>query len=309
MLTNAADAEDVLSATLSRMKLKALGSSALDAAGRWAIEFPAVDVLRLHVVLAGDCWLAVAGERATYHMRTGDCFLVPHAKSLVMASDLSIKKRVPLHQLKWTAQDGVLSVVCNGGGGFFAVGSSFRFDGHFQNIVLGRLPPVIRIPAQEEQAAVLRWSLDRFAAEVRNRHAGRALMLRYLAPIMPCCPDTARLPRLGGAREELVRRALGLPPVEGDRRHADAETPREAGRWTTWPDGGLSRAGFALSFKKWIGVTPMEYLTQWRMQLACELLRGGDARIAEVAERSRVRVGERVQRRLHADRPVQAGDL
>lgn len=46
---------------------------------------------------------------------------------------------------------------------------------------------------------------------------------------------------------------------------------------------GLSRAGFALNFKKWIGVTPMEYLTQWRMQLACELLQGGDKRIAEVA--------------------------
>src|SRR5262249_51884495 len=46
---------------------------------------------------------------------------------------------------------------------------------------------------------------------------------------------------------------------------------------------GLSRAGFALNFKKWIGVTPMEYLTQWRIQLACELLRDEDRRIAEVA--------------------------
>jgi len=40
---------------------------------------------------------------------------------------------------------------------------------------------------------------------------------------------------------------------------------------------GLSRAGFALNFKKWIGVTPMEYLTQWRMHLACELLQQGQA--------------------------------
>jgi AraC-like DNA-binding protein len=46
---------------------------------------------------------------------------------------------------------------------------------------------------------------------------------------------------------------------------------------------GLSRAGFALNFKKCVGVTPMEYLAQWRMQLACELLQDGDRRIAEVA--------------------------
>jgi AraC-like DNA-binding protein len=38
-----------------------------------------------------------------------------------------------------------------------------------------------------------------------------------------------------------------------------------------------------LNFKKWIRVTPMEYLTQWRVQLACELLREADRRIAEVA--------------------------
>jgi AraC-like DNA-binding protein len=281
MLTNAADAEDVLSATLSRMKLKALGSSALDAAGRWAVEFPAVDVLRLHVVLAGDCWLAVAGERATYHMRTGDCFLVPHAKSLVMASDLSIKKRVPLHQLKWTAQDGVLSVVCNGGGEFFAVGSSFRFDGHFQNIVLGRLPPVIRIPAQEEQAAVLRWSLDRFAAEVRNRHAGRALMLRYLAPIMLL--QTLRGYLASAEREKNWFVALSEPRLSKAIAAMQTDPTRSWSLDDLARTAGLSRAGFALNFKKWIGVTPMEYLTQWRMELACELLQGGDARIAEVA--------------------------
>jgi AraC-like DNA-binding protein len=46
---------------------------------------------------------------------------------------------------------------------------------------------------------------------------------------------------------------------------------------------GISRAGFALRFKQWIGVTPMEYVTQWRMQIACQLLQEGDGRIAEVA--------------------------
>ena len=51
MLTNASDGDDVLSATFSKMKLKALAAATLDAGGRWAIEFPAFDVLRLNVVL------------------------------------------------------------------------------------------------------------------------------------------------------------------------------------------------------------------------------------------------------------------
>jgi AraC-like DNA-binding protein len=281
MLTNASDADDVLSATLAKLRLKALSTTALDAGGRWAIELPAVDVLRLHVVLAGDCWLAVADEKATYHVRAGDCFLVPHAKRLVMAADLGIKKRLPLHQLNWKAEDGVLSVVCNGGGEFFAVGSAFQFDGHFQEIVLGRLPSVIHIPAHAEQAAVLRWSVERFAAEVRNRHPGRALMLRHLAPIMLLQTLRGYLASTKRERNWFValsepRLSKAIAAMQSD--HARSWSLDELAR-----TAGLSRAGFALNFKKWIGVTPMEYLTQWRMQLACELLQEGDRRIAEVA--------------------------
>ncbi|HUB06798.1 MAG TPA: AraC family transcriptional regulator [Myxococcales bacterium] len=281
MLTQASDAEDVLSATLSKMQLRALGTSALDAGGRWAIEFPAVDVLRLHVVVAGECWLAVADEKPSYHVRAGDCFLVPHAKSLVMAADLALEKRLPLRELEWSAQDGVLSLVCNGGGEFYAVGSAFQFEGHFQDIVFGRLPPVIHVPAEAEQAAVLRWGLERFAAEVRNRHAGRALMLRHLAPMMLL--QTLRAYLASAQRERNWFVALSEPRLS---RALAAMQSNHARSWSLDElarIAGLSRAAFALNFKKWIGVTPMEYLTRWRMQLACELLQGGDRRIAEVA--------------------------
>jgi AraC-like DNA-binding protein len=280
MLTSASDAEDVLSATLSKMKLSALNTAALDAGGRWAIEFPAFDVLRLKVVLAGECWLAVEGERRKYHLRAGDCFLLPHPKSFVIASDLSIKKRQQVHQLRRSTQDGVIGIVCNGGGEHFTVGSAFQLDGHFQKVVFGRLPSVIHIPAHAEQAAVLRWSLDRFAAEVRNRHAGRALMLRHLAPIMLL--QTLRSYLATAEREKNWLVALSDPRLS----KAIAAMQWEYARNWSLDDlartAGLSRAGFALNFKKWVGVTPMEYLTQWRMQIACELLQE-DRRIAEVA--------------------------
>jgi AraC-like DNA-binding protein len=280
MLTHASDGDDVLSATFSKMKLKALSAATLDAGGRWAIEFPAFDVLRLNVVLAGECWLAVEGEKSTYQLRTGDCVLLPHAKRYVVAADLSIKRRIPVHQLIGKAEDGVVSVVCNGGGEYFAVGSAFQLDGHFQEIVFGRLPSVIHIPAHAEQAAVLRWGLERFGAEVRNRHAGRALMLNHLAPIMLLQTLRSYLASAGHKKNWFV--ALSDP------RLSKAITAMQSDHARSWSlddlakVAGLSRAGFALNFKKCIGVTPMEYLTQWRMQIARELLQE-DKRIAEVA--------------------------
>ncbi len=280
MLTSASDAGDVLSSTLSKMKLKALNTTTLDASGRWAVEFPAADVLRLYAVLA-ECWLAVEGGRAPVHLRSGDCFLLPHPKSFVVATDLSIKKRMQALRLASFAQDGVVGVVCNGGGELFAVGSVFQLEGHFQEILFGRLPSVVHIPAHAEQAAVLRWSLERFAAEVRNRHAGRALMLSHLAPIMLL--QTLRGYLASAAHERNWFAALSEPRLSAAIAAMQADPARGWSLDDLARTAGLSRAGFALNFKKWIGVTPMEYLTRWRMQLACELLQSGDRRIAEVA--------------------------
>jgi AraC-like DNA-binding protein len=281
MLTSATDDEDVLSATLSKMKLKALTAAALDCGGRWAIEFPAFDVLRLNVVLSGQCWLSVDGTKAPHLVRAGDCFLLPHVRGLVLASDLSVKKRLPVHRLRGTVQDGVVSVVCNGGGELFAVGCAFQLDGHFQKIAFGRLPPVIHIPAHSEQAAILRWSLERFAAEVRNRHAGRALMLRHLAPIMLLQTFRSYLTTAKEEKNWFV--ALADPRLSKALSAMQSDYARSWSLEGLARAAGLSRAGFALNFKKWIGVAPMEYLTQWRMQIACELLQAGDKRIAEVA--------------------------
>lgn len=45
----------------------------------------------------------------------------------------------------------------------------------------------------------------------------------------------------------------------------------------------MSRSGFALVFKKTVGVSPLVYLANWRMQIACELLHEGNQSIAAIA--------------------------
>jgi AraC-like DNA-binding protein len=45
----------------------------------------------------------------------------------------------------------------------------------------------------------------------------------------------------------------------------------------------MSRSGFALAFKKKVGLAPMDYLANWRMQTACELLQGSESRVAAIA--------------------------
>lgn len=45
----------------------------------------------------------------------------------------------------------------------------------------------------------------------------------------------------------------------------------------------MSRSGFALTFKKKVGVSPMDYLANWRMQVACELLQAGNESRSAIA--------------------------
>lgn len=281
MLTKPSTEGDLLSATLATLKLAALNNTTIDGGGRWAIELPAAPVLRLHVVLKGECWITVEGSKKKHHARAGDCLLLPHAKAHVMASDPSVKKRLPLRSLISHPHEGVVRVACNEGRDFFAAGSAFQLEGHFQGVVFDRLPSVIHVPAEADHAAVLRWAVERFAVEVRTVRPGRALMLSHLAPIMLLQVLRGYLASAERDRNWLV--ALSEPRLS---RALAAMQSKPAHGWSLDElarVAGLSRAGFALNFKQWVGLTPMEYLTRWRVQLACDLLRDEGQSVAAVA--------------------------
>lgn len=46
---------------------------------------------------------------------------------------------------------------------------------------------------------------------------------------------------------------------------------------------GMSRTVFAQKFKKRVGMTPMEYLTRWRMLLASDRLKRSDHSVAAIS--------------------------
>ena len=48
-------------------------------------------------------------------------------------------------------------------------------------------------------------------------------------------------------------------------------------------EAGLSRTGFAVLFSKKMSVTPMQYVTSWRMELAKQILADHKASLAELS--------------------------
>jgi transcriptional regulator GlxA family with amidase domain len=116
------------------------------------------------------------------------------------------------------------------------------------------------------------------------RRPGRDLILESLVEVL--LVEAIRFRSASAAREE-----RGL--LAGLSDPALARTLREihvgvARRWTVEQlahTAGMSRAVFAERFARKVGMPPMQYLLEWRMALAKDMLRGERPSLAEVAER------------------------
>ncbi len=270
---------DPLSTALTTMKLRAYRNVGLDAGGSWAIDFPPYEGFTLNVVQKGECWLHVADSRDTIRMRAGDCFLLTGGRKFTLATNLQLKRRFRAERIYRDAQGGLAT--CNGGGDFFTAGPIFRFEGHLPSILFRRLPPVIHLDGGSDQAAVLRCSLDRFNAEMRGTGVGRSLMLTHLAPIMLL--QVLRLYLASSPKDENWLAALSNPSLSKvvDAIQTDYASECSLRRFAKLAN--MSRSGLALAFRKKVGVAPMVYLMNWRMQIACELLRSSDQSVSSIA--------------------------
>ena len=270
---------DPLSAALTRMKLRAFTSVALDAGGQWAVDFPDYEGFTLNVVQKGECWLSMKDGSQRVRLRAGDCFLLTGGREFTLATDLSLPIRFRAVELFPQAEQGTAR--CNGGGDFFVLGIIFRFQGPLPSVLWNRLPPVVHVDGSSDHAAVLRGSLDRFGAEMRSGGVGRSLLLSHLAPIMLL--QTLRCYLASSPKEENWLVALTHPRLVKVLEAMQTDYKRSWSLEQLAEVANMSRSGFALTFQKKVGVSPMVYLMNWRMQVACELLEGGDKSLASIA--------------------------
>ena len=270
---------DPLSTALTKMRLRAFVNVALDAGKDWAVDFPAYEGFTLNVVQKGECWLAIERGRQKIRLRAGDCFLLTGEREFSLATDLSLKERFRAEKIFPEGKHGVAR--CHGGGDFYVVGTIFRFQGHLPKILLKRLPAVIHVDGLSDYAAVLRGSLDRFNAEMRTGGIGRSLILSHLAPIMLL--QTIRVYLASSPKEENWLVALTHPRLTMVLEALQNDYGRNWSLEQLADLANMSRSGFALTFRRKVGVTPMVYLTNWRIQVACELLEAGNQNIAAIA--------------------------
>jgi AraC-like DNA-binding protein len=272
---------DPLSDVLSLLKPRSYVSAGFDAGGDWSIQFPDQrNYIKCYAVVSGECWLAVEGVPDAVRLKTGDCFVLPRGRPFRLASDMGLTP-VDAAPIFSNARDGGV-VSYNGGGDFSLVGSRFAVSGNHAGILLGMLPPIVHLWKESDQAA-LRWSVEKMMQELRDRQPGGLLVAQHLAHMMLI--QALRLHLAEGTNG-----GVGWLFALADQQISVAINSlhdNPAHRWTLnelAKRADMSRSTFALKFKEMVGVSPMEYLTNWRMLLAGDRLTTSSESIFVVAQ-------------------------
>lgn len=271
---------DALTDVMSLLKPRSHVAAGFDAAGDWCLRFDRYSGIKVNAVVAGACWLSLEGLPEPIRLSEGDCFLLPGGRPFTLASDLSVPERDAATVFTPASRGGI--AVVNGGGEFFLAGSRFTLDGAFSELLLGLLPPLVRV-REDTGHDVLRWSLDRMRHELSRPRPGSALVIEHLAHLMLI--EVLRL-YLADAH---TGQAGWLFALSDERMSAaiDAMHSDPGQRWTVKELGarvGMSRTAFAVKFKSVVGMAPKEYLARWRMLRATAEL-ADNVPVARVATR------------------------
>jgi len=269
---------DPLSDVLSLLKPRSYISGGFSFDGDVAVQFPKHEGIKCYAVIAGECWLSVEGVEEPVLLTAGDCLLLPRGMPFRLATDLALPA-VDFQALRSTWKPGGAAV--HSEGGRYMVGGHFVLTGRHADILLRSLPPIVHIRKESDRAA-MRWSMERLNEELREPRPGGSLMAQQLVYVM--LVQALRLHLADGGRGN-----VGWLFALADRQMGAAiacmhDDPGQAWTLKTLAERvGMSRSVFAQRFKGMVGVTPMEYLTRWRMLLAGDRLKDTGDSLAAIA--------------------------
>jgi AraC-like DNA-binding protein len=287
---------DTLSDVLRAVRLTGAVFFAVDASAPWVAETPAGStvgpyllpgvehVIDYHVVRTGACWGGLVGEPAI-RLETGDVIVFPHGDRHVISSEPGMRAEPQFEALRAAGQGNLpVSISVNGGGAERAeiICGFLGCDARPFNPLLATLPRVVHLRSGANES--VRRLVELALAESMTPGPGSDCFLSRVSELLfieVVRQYVATLPAenvgwFAGLRDEWVGKAL-------QKLH---ETP--AHPWSLEElakEVGASRSVLADRFTHFVGVPPMQYLAQWRIQLAASLLRSTTGGLAEIADK------------------------
>ncbi len=279
--------DDALSQILDVLQMRGAIYFHTDFTSPWGVGVPEYsNVARFHMVMRGNCVVTIEGVDDPLHLSTGDLVVIPHGVAHVL-SDIPDREADELDfVLSESGYNGMGALVYGGQDQF---GACKLFCGHFEfeegatHPLLAGLPQVIHLPNTQTMNAEWLDSVIRFvSAEVMGEKAGADAIVHRLTEIIFIQTVRAFVDSVGDEAGSLA--GILDPQIS---RSLNAVHTNPEGKWTVQSMAevaGMSRTVFAERFNEFIGMTPHNYVTHWRMQIAHQRLAKSSDSIIVIAE-------------------------
>jgi AraC-like DNA-binding protein len=251
-------------------------------------------VMEYHMIAKGNGWAAVSGMQPV-KLAAGDIVMFPQGDGHVLTSAPGVEplrrsaewvfsarndpKPMPIAYHHGVVEPGAVLPVQDAD--MVAVCGFLGCDLKPFNPLIAALPRILHLPASLT-GDLIGHVIKQAVAESSNPRPGGYAVLEHLSEMMfvdaprryvDSLPDDAT-GWLAGLRDRFVGKALQLMH----------ERPEHA--WTVDDlanEVGLSRSALHDRFTKFLGLPPMQYLTNWRIQLGSRLLRETNRNVAAIA--------------------------
>jgi AraC-like DNA-binding protein len=288
---------DTLSDVLRAVRLTGAVFFDVEASAPWVVEAPAVrevasyvlpgaeHVIEYHLVVAGSAYAGIAGEPPE-HVKAGDLVIFPQGDPHVFSSHPGM--RTPANPSAHQLPPGTRLPIAmqQGGGGERAalICGFIGCDREPYNPLLATLPRTLIVREEQLTRRPVAPLVAVAVSESKDRRSGGECVLSRLSELL--FVEAVRLyveglshdarGWLAGLRDPQIGQALALLHGMPARAWTLEELATEV---------GMSRSLLAERFVHFAGLPPMQYLAQWRMQLAAERLRSTNDSLAAIAER------------------------
>lgn len=271
------DEKDALSQILSSLGLKVEVYAHGQVCGQWAINTSGSKRMPFHLVAYGRAWLH-QGDQPPVLLSSGDLVLFPRDSEHVITSEAErpdhslIDATQAVDACDIDSSQEVTTLICG----------AFEFSSKGAWPLLDALPESLVVDwSQQSQTGQLRRLIELLILELQQREAGCLAAINHIAHLIFIDLLRSQIQQglnsglLAAFADPYIGKALNLI-------HNALETP-----WTIESlalEVGMSRSVFAGLFKEKTGMTPIRYLTDWRMHEAKAQLSNTQKSIVDIAE-------------------------
>lgn len=273
-----AETPEPLAAIIALLRPRTVLSKIVSGAGRYSIRKPRYEDPAFCLMLEGSCFLQPDGV-GVIELREGDFVLLPEMPAFTLSSDLDLAPLPRAFDYARETRHGAESAPIT----MRSLGGYFRFDRANAPLLVKLLPPVVHIRRDDEGATRVRRIVELIGEEADTELPGRDLILERLVEVL--LVEALRF-RVSSSAEQQRGLLAGLadPGLARALRAIHGDIARS---WTVEQlarTAFMSRAVFAERFTRRVGMPPMQYLVEWRMAVAKDMLRRERMSLAMVAQ-------------------------